>query len=95
MLRISTEAGEDCIVLRVEGSLRDPWVAELEGVWRTHADGPKLTVVELAEVSYVDDAAKALLHEMCQAGTELRANGPLMKAVVNEIARPAFATHAD
>ena len=85
MVRITTETQYDSVVFRVEGSLRGPWVAELERVWRSNRNGGKHLCVNLADVSFVDDDAKALLTRMFQDGTELSASGPFMKAIVQEI----------
>ena len=85
MVRITTEAQNDYVVLRVEGSLRGPWVSELERVWRRTRDRHKHLCVKLADVSYVDDAAKVLLTRMFQNGTELSARGPFMTAIVQDI----------
>ena len=86
MVRISIEEQDDHVLLRVEGSLRGPWVAELERVWRTSTNDPKLVRVDLAGVSYVDDAGNALLTRMFHEGTQLSGSGPLMNAVVEAIA---------
>ncbi len=85
MVRITTEAQDDCIVLRVEGSLRGLWVDELERIWRSNRHRGKHVRLNLVDVLYVDDAAKALLTRMFQDGTELSASGMMMKAIVREI----------
>jgi len=89
MVRITSDEHDDCILVRVEGSLRGPWVDELERLWgRTRQRGRRVRV-SLAEVLYVDDAGKALLARMFQNGTELMASGPYMTAIVQEIMNSA------
>ena len=88
MLRITVELHGDFTVLKVEGNLREPWVAELERCWRsTCATRPAKRVrVELKDVSFVDDRGKVLLTEMAYNGAELVATGLMMNAILEDIA---------
>jgi anti-anti-sigma regulatory factor len=61
MMRIITEAHKDCVVWQVEGSLRGPWVPELEKLWQSTRHSGKHPCLNLEDVSYVDDAALELL----------------------------------
>jgi outer membrane protein len=74
------------IVIRVEGRLAGPWVGELEQSWSQAAAtrGSSAVQVELAGVSFVDEAGKQLLRKMSQAGTRLSAAGCLARAIVEE-----------
>lgn len=90
MVRITTETHKDRILWRVEGSLRGPWVAELEKVWQRGRDSGKHLALNLEDVSYVDDAAMELLTHMFQDGTELLASGPYMSAIVHVIRSGRF-----
>jgi outer membrane protein len=74
------------IVIKVEGRLAGPWVAELEQSWNQAAavHGPKAVEVELAGVSFVDEPGKQLLRKMSHAGTKLSAAGCLARAIVEE-----------
>ena len=60
---------------------------ELEGCWRqaTAAQPPPRVLVELTDVSYVDEGGGRLLRLMAEAGVELIAKDVLMKALVEEI----------
>jgi len=87
MVRISVEKQVDVVLLRVEGSLREPWVSELERVWDSNRALSQPVRVNLENVSYVDDAARALLRRMLENGVELLVTGPMMTAVVDEIRR--------
>jgi ABC-type transporter Mla MlaB component len=90
MVRITTETYKDRIVWRVEGSLRGPWVTELEKVWQSACHCDKRLCLNLEDVSYVDDAAMELLIRMFQDGIELVASGPYMTAIVEEIRSGCF-----
>ena len=85
MVRITSKEHDHRVILRLEGSLRGPWVAELERVWQVNQRLGKDVCVDLEDVQYVDGSGKALLTRMFQNGTALSASGVLMKAVVQEI----------
>jgi len=85
MVRITTKEQEDCRVWRVEGSLRGPWVAELEKLWQSARDSGKHLSLRLEDVSYVDDAARELMTRMCQDRVEISASGLYVTAIVQEI----------
>jgi len=89
MVRITAEEHDDYVLLRVEGSLRGPWVDELERVWRCNWQYGKRIYVNLTSVLYIDDAGQALLARMFNNGTELLASGLYMTAIVQEIANHA------
>lgn len=74
-------------VIKVEGRVAGPWVAELEQSWNqaSAADGPMTVQVELAGVSFVDEAGRELLAKMSSAGTRLTAIGCLARAIVEEV----------
>ena len=87
MLRITIYDDDHARKLCVEGSIRGPWVGELERVWRqaqASAPGNHLRA-DLRMVSYIDDNGKKLLRRMVEDGVELVAIGPMMGAVVKDI----------
>jgi hypothetical protein len=63
------------------------WVRELESCWRQEATAqpPPRILVELTDVSFVDEEGGKLLKLMAAAGVELIAIDVLMKALVEEI----------
>jgi anti-anti-sigma regulatory factor len=70
MLRISIDEGEESVVLRLEGQLIAPWVAEVEQWWRrafTDVRGRRMQV-DLSAVNFVDTAGESLLTRMYEAG---------------------------
>lgn len=74
-------------MIRVEGRIAGPWVEELERSWReaAAAQGAARIEVQLAGVSYIDDAGKQLLRKMHQSGTRILAAGCLTRAIVEEV----------
>jgi len=63
------------------------WATELESCWRqaTVAQPAPRILVELIDVSFVDEEGGKLLRLMAAAGVELIATDVLMKALVEEI----------
>ena len=91
MLRITTQDNPRTVVVRLEGRLEGPWVAELERCWRgTEADAGRPTLhVDLTGVTFVDAAGKAQLAAMHRQGAQFIADDCLTKAIVAEIAGDA------
>ena len=73
--------------LRLEGTLKGQWVAELRRSWRTIREtAPERPIrVDLADVSFVDSAGKVLLAEMYREGVEIVANNCLTAAIRDDI----------
>ncbi len=89
MLRISVQNEPKRTVLKLDGRLTGPWVAELERCWQfatsTTAAKQKPLVVDLNEVSFVDARGRVLLRIMFLQGAELVGEGPLTGSIVEEI----------
>ena len=70
MLRITIDEDGDSIVLRLEGQLIAPWVADVEQCWRRVFDGTtgRAVHIDLSAVSFVDSSGEALLTRMHKAG---------------------------
>ena len=87
MLRITTRDIAGDVGLLIEGRLAGPCVAELEKCWHRAVAGesPVPTVIDLTDVSFIDDQAKQLLAQMHEHGIKLIANGLLSKLFVEEI----------
>jgi hypothetical protein len=66
------------------GHLAGPWVDELRSCWReAHERAPRArTVVDLSDVTFIDEAGERLLSEMHSAGTEFIAAGVENKHVL-------------
>ncbi len=89
MLRIMLENGSKALVLKLDGKVVGPWVAELNRVWkdllaRRHGEVMR---VDLAEVTYVDSDGRKLLNLMQQQGARFLNARLLTKYVVEEFTR--------
>ena len=93
MLRISTDQDDHGITLRLEGSLADSAVPEVERRWhRTLDSGRGSLRLDLRCVSNIDDSGKQLLSRMFGEGTELRARPrPSFRLVLTNKSNPVNA----
>jgi ABC-type transporter Mla MlaB component len=73
VLRITTSSGETGTVLRIAGQLSNDGVQELERVCH-HTEG--LLILDLSELTKVDDSGLAALRELVARGAELAAVPP-------------------
>jgi len=73
--------------MKLEGKLAHEWVDEARNAWAglPEVNGETEIVVDLLNVSFVDDAGHQLLAEIRHAGAELMGAGPLMSALIDEI----------
>jgi anti-anti-sigma regulatory factor len=87
MLRITVLNEPGITRMKLEGKLAHEWVDEARNAWTalTKMNGDSDIVVDLLDVSFVDDAGHLLLAEIRHAGAELMASGPLMLALIDEI----------
>ena len=77
MLRFSYYRSDTVEEWNLCGRLGGPWVDELRSVWqRIREHLPRVhTVVDLKEVTFIDEAGEQLLAEMQSAGADLVATG--------------------
>jgi ABC-type transporter Mla MlaB component len=95
MLKITIHDSVQEVCFHLEGRLAGPWVDELRQCWQTASSttAGRRTMVDLAEVDYVDPAGQALLADMCHTGVHLDAVTPLIQSLVERISRtPVCAT---
>jgi anti-anti-sigma regulatory factor len=87
MLRISVVNEPGITRMKLEGKLAHEWVDEARKAWMAVSEMSCDTgiVVDLLNVSFVDDAGHQLLTEMRHASAELMGSGPLMSALIDEI----------
>ena len=87
MLRISVMNEPGITRLKLEGKLAHEWVDEARNAWAavSEANGEKEIVLDLLNVSFVDEAGHRLLTDIRRAGAELMGSGPLMSALIDEI----------
>jgi len=87
MLRVSYSdtVGGQC--WRLYGRLTGPWVDELRSCWRQLRDRAPLAhaVVDLKEVTFIDEDGEKLLGEMMCAGTEFIATGVATKDLLENL----------
>jgi hypothetical protein len=77
MLRITqaqTDTGQHWTLC---GQLTGPWVAELRACWERgrQAEGGARTIVDLSDVTFIDESGEKLLSEMRAGGAEFVAGG--------------------
>ena len=87
MLRITVLNEPGITRLKLEGKLAHEWVSEAKKAWLALAkiNGHTEIVVDLLNVSFVDEAGLQLLTEMRHADAELIGSGPLVSALIDEI----------
>jgi anti-anti-sigma regulatory factor len=85
MLRITAHSQGSATTLELEGRLAGPWVAELRDSWHSaKADDGQLRLV-LKQVTFIDDAGKKLLVEMCRSGAEITGEGCMTRAIIAQV----------
>lgn len=77
MLRVSYSDSADGQRWSICGRLAGPWVDELRSCWQQARERAPLAraVVDLKDVSFIDEAGEGLLAEMAGSGAELVAAG--------------------
>jgi anti-anti-sigma regulatory factor len=88
MLKITVrrDAESESVTFLLEGRLTGPWVEELERCWREILEsGTGSLVVDLADVTFIEQAGKVLLARMWRDGAKLLAAGCCTKSIVQEI----------
>ncbi len=97
VLKITVETRGTEIRFTLEGRLAGPWVHELEKAWRETAavGGTVHIVVDMSEVTFVDNAGRELLEQLCVGGAALKASGCMMRCLVEEIKGSARSRHGE
>jgi len=87
MLRITVHDNPQVLTIQLEGRLAGPWLRELEECWKSTLADPRTSIlrVDLAGVTFIDDAGKSCLAAMYRQGAELIAADCLTKEIVAEI----------
>ena len=87
MLRIYIHDEVPVTSFVLEGKLVGLWVEELEKGWESAlaANPSRMMLVDLADVSFIDDEGRALLARMRRKGVRLLSSGVLINAIVAEI----------
>jgi len=87
MLRISIAETPNGTTVALDGRLAGPWVGELARSLDslTAASSPSSIQLRLDEVTFIDDAGRALLRAIHVRGATLAAAGCMTRAIVEEI----------
>ena len=85
---ITEQRNADVLTFTLAGALAGDWATELDRCWQdaTALEASHI-IVDLTEVTFVDEEGKELLSQMMQAGAELIASDILMRSIVEEIAK--------
>lgn len=89
MLRITPAEGSDSNWLKLEGSIRGPWVSELAKAWQSIAEANpgKPVNVELSGVSFADWEGRKLLLDMEHKGARLNAASVFLRHMLAQQSR--------
>ena len=87
MLKITMHDGPEALTFQVEGKLVGVWAKELEQSWTTASSilNRKALIVDLTEISYIDEEGKRVLAKLFRDGAFFRTAGPMTRAIVDEI----------
>ena len=87
MLMISERREEDAHTFRLAGPLAGDWAVSFKRCWHkaTRVLKPSRIVVDLTDVTFVDEAGAELLASIVKAGARLVGFDILMKPIVEEI----------
>jgi len=69
------------------GRLAGPWVAELRSSWAQSRDGSRgrRCVIDLRDVTFIDESGEGLLGEMREQGAEFVARGVVAKHLLESL----------
>src|SRR5579864_6448432 len=87
MMKATIERKGSESLLLIEGRISGPWVEELAQFWHgvLATDASQIITVELKDVTFIDDAGKALLRRMAVEGAAIRGGGCFTAAIVSSI----------
>jgi|ERR1041385_8943262 len=84
VLRITIKSSSQAFLLKLEGSLRGPWVGELRKAWLASANmatGQPMTI-DLGAVSFIDARGRDLLLRMQREGLTLKGASAFLRQVL-------------
>ncbi|HSL55318.1 MAG TPA: hypothetical protein VK868_13030 [Pyrinomonadaceae bacterium] len=85
MIRITAQQESTITRLFLEGKLSGPCVNELDKCWQTCPSSEIALLVDLTNVSFVDEHGKALLARMHNKGIKLFSKSLMTKCLIEEI----------
>ena len=89
MLRITTTEQDGHLKWILQGQLAGPWAAELKAAWgaRCGASKNRKCVVDLTDVTFVDEAGALVLSSMKSEGVRFIARGVDTKHLLDDLTR--------
>jgi anti-anti-sigma regulatory factor len=86
VLRITIQRTSDVALMKLEGSVKGPWVDELQQAWLTSAKMPggKPMSIDLGAVSFIDAKGRNLLLQMQREGVALKGASGFLRQVLEE-----------
>ena len=87
MLMIIEQLIANVLTFKLAGALSGEWALEFKRCWneaKRSLNGTRV-VVDLTDVTFVDDAGKELLRSLTKEGAELLARDILTRSIVEEI----------
>ena len=85
VIRITAQQESTVTRLFLEGKLSGPCVEELDKCWQTCPASEMALLVDLTNVSFVDDHGKELLARMHNKGIKLFSRSVMTKCLIEEI----------
>lgn len=89
-LRITVEESGESKVLKLEGRLTGPWVAELDHLWQqtSRGNGHHKIVLDLRETTYADAKGIESLRSIYrQTGADILTSTPWTQYLADEVTR--------
>ena len=80
------QKASDAVVLKLEGSVKGPWVEELRKAWLTSAkmaDGGPVSI-DLSAVSFIDANGRDLLLRMQKEGAALNGGSSFLRHMLED-----------
>jgi anti-anti-sigma regulatory factor len=86
VLRITIQTTSDVVALKLEGSVKGPWVDELRKTWLTSAKmaGGEPASIDLGAVSFIDARGRDLLLQMQREGVALKGASGFLRQVLED-----------
>jgi hypothetical protein len=85
MIRITAQHESSATRLFLEGKLSGPCVDELDKCWRENSCGEPTVLVDLTNISFVDEDGKELLTRMHKNGIKLFSTSLMTKCLIDQI----------
>ena len=85
MIRITAQHESSTTRLLLEGKLSGPCVDELDKCWHESSCGEATLMVDLTNISFVDDHGKELLTRMHRKGIKLFSTSLMTRCLIDQI----------